>query len=271
VARPSTDTWLAAAACADLRSAHAYGVDRPAGAVRLEVDDLLYRPYLLPPRSRPLVLVGGPAERMRLIVAALTAAGHVAVRHLPEDAWREHLSVESGPPTRTRLWEPSAALLEALSSHAPRHGRTALDVACGSGRNAVYLSLESYDVTALDRLPDALERCADLARRSATGVRTLQCDLEFPGALDDLSADLVVVVRYLERSLFGPLRRAVRSGGLLVYETFTSDQAELGHPRNPRFLLQPGELRQAFADLEVLEYREGFFDGAHLARLIARG
>jgi hypothetical protein len=55
-----------------------------------------------------------------------------------------------------------------------------------------------------------------------------------------------------------------------VYETFTTDQAEVGHPRNPRFLLQPGELRNAFPDLELLSYREGFFEGAHLARLVAR-
>jgi SAM-dependent methyltransferase len=145
-----------------------------------------------------------------------------------------------------------------------------VDIACGSGRNAVYLALLGYDVIAIDRLPDALERCTDLAARSGIAVRVEQRDLEFPGALDDLTADLVVVVRYLERTLFGPLRRAVRPGGLLVYETFTSDQAELGHPRNRRFLLDPGELLEAFSELETLEYREGFFDGAHLARLVAR-
>jgi SAM-dependent methyltransferase len=270
VAPVPADSWLRGAACIDLRDAAAHAARRPAGAVRLEVDDLLYRPYLLPPRSRPLVLVGGPRERLQLVIHALRAAGHADVRHLPEESWREHLAEETGPPARARLWEPSRALAEALAGVEPPRGRTALDLACGAGRNAVYLALQGWAATAVDILPDALDRVRDLAARSGVEVHTLRLDLEFAGALDDLSADLVVVVRYLERTLFGPLKRAVRPGGLLVYETFTTDQAELGHPRNPRFLLQPGELRGAFADLQVLSYREGFFDGAHLARLVAR-
>lgn len=267
---PSGDSWIRDAACIDLRDAAAHACDRPAGAIRLEIDDLLHRPYLLPPRSRPLLLIGGDRERMRLVVEALQAAGHAAVRHLPEESWREHLAAETGAPRCTRLWEPAAALVDALSTQPQPVGRTAIDLACGSGRNAVYLALEGWDVLAIDRLPDALERVQDLAARSGVTVRTQRMDLEFPGALDDLRADLVVVVRYLERTLYGPLQRVLRPGGLLVYETFTRDQADAGHPRNPRFLLQPDELRTAFPDLEEVSYREGFFDGAHLARLVAR-
>ena len=267
---PRGDAWLRNAACVDLRDAAACAAERPVGAVRLTVDDLLHRPYLLPPRSRPLVLVGGPSDALRLVVEALGAAGHADVRHLPEEAWRAQLPAETGPPSRTRLWEPSPALVEALKSHPLPEGRAALDLASGSGRNAVYLALEGWDATAVDVLPDALERVRDLAARSGVGVHTARIDLTFPGALDELRADLVVVVRYLERTLFGPLQRVLRPGGLLVYETFTTDQAEVGHPRNPRFLLQPGELRTAFPDLELVSYREGFFEGAHLARLVAR-
>jgi SAM-dependent methyltransferase len=263
------DAWLQQAACADLRDAAEHVAERPLGAVSLEVDDLLYRPYLLPPRSQPLVLVGGPPERMPLVVRALRAAGHADVRHLPASVWRAHLEAESGPPTRTRLWEPSPALVEALGSHPLPPGSTALDLACGAGRNAVYLALCGFEVTAVDILPDALARVNELALHSAVHVNCVQRNLEFPGALDDLRADLVVVVRFLDRALFGPLQRTVRPGGLLVYETFTVDQAESGHPRNPKFLLEPDELRRAFPDLRTILCREGFFDGAYLARLVA--
>ncbi len=265
----SPDPWLGIAACADLRGEAAHAVERPRGAVALEVDDLLYRPYLLPPRSQPLVLVGGPRERMPLVVQALRSAGHAEVRHFPAEAWRSHLEVESGPPSRTRLWEPSPALVDALALHPLPAGSTALDLACGAGRDAVYLALCGYRVTAIDVLPDALVRVQDLAARSRVTVRALQRDLREPGALDGMQADLVVVVRFLERSLFGPLQRAVRPGGMLVYETFTTDQAECGHPRNPRFLLEPNELAAAFPGLRMELYREGCFDGAHLARLVA--
>jgi SAM-dependent methyltransferase len=238
--------------------------------VRLDVDDLLYKPYLLPPRHRPLVLVGGPSARMPVVVRALTAAGHALVRHLPDPGWRAHLSVESGPPTRRHLWEPSEALVEALRLHRVAPGATALDLACGSGRNAVWLALQGFDVLAVDILPDALERTRDRAQQLGVSVRTRQMDAEFPGALDDVHADLVVVVRFLDRTLFGPLQRVVNPGGVLVYETFTAEQAELGHPRSPKHLLRTGELATAFPDLETLVSREGFFDGAHLARLVAR-
>jgi SAM-dependent methyltransferase len=257
------------AACVDLRAADLYAQDRPRGAVRLEVDDLLHRPYLLPARSQPLVLVGGDATKMQLVVTALRAAGHAHVRHLPDEGWREHLAIESGPPSRTHLWEPSPALVAGLALHAPPAGGTAIDLASGAGRNAVYLAIRGYAATAIDILPDALERSRDLAARSGVTVRTQVADLEFPGALDELRADVVVVVRFLDRSLFGPLQRVINPGGLLVYETFTTDQIETGHPRNPRYLLEPGELATAFPDLQTLDAREGYFDGAHLARIVA--
>jgi SAM-dependent methyltransferase len=264
------DAWIAAAACVDLRGPAEHAHDRPAGSVRLDVDDLLYKPYLLPPRHRSLVLVGGSAARIPLVARALLAAGHPHVRHFPDPAWRQHLTVESGAPTRTRLWEPAEALVEALQVQPMPHGARALDVACGSGRNAVWLALSGFEVVAVDILPDALERTRDRAAHAGAAVETRQMDVEFPGALDDMHADLVVVVRFLDRALFGPLQRVVDPGGLLVYETFTVDQAELGHPRNPKHLLQPGELAGAFPGLETLVSREGFFDGAHLARLVAR-
>ena len=132
------------------------------------------------------------------------------------------------------------------------------------------MALQGYDVTAFDNLPDALVKADELASRSSVAIRTVQRDVTFPGALDEERADVVVVVRFLDRVLFGALQRAVKPGGILVYETFTVEQASIGHPCNPRYLLEPDELAHAFPQLETRLYREGFFDGAYLARLIAR-
>jgi len=265
-----TELWLQGAACVDLRDAAAYARERPAGAVRLDAEDVLLRSYLLPPRHRPLVLIGGPADRIPLLVTSLLSAGYPEVRHFSAAMWQAHLPVETGPPTRSHLWEPAQALHEALALHALPRGATALDVACGTGRNAVWLAVQGFDVLAVDLLPDALERVQDRAARLGAVLRTQQMDVEFPGALDDMHADLVVVVRFLDRALFGPLQRVVNPGGLLVYETFTIDQLEQGHPKNPKYLLRHDELPGAFPDLATLSYQEGFFDGAHLARLIAQ-
>src|SRR5262245_53545818 len=124
----------------DLRNPDAHATSRPRGAVRLDLDDVLCRPYLLPARSRPLALIGGTPENIAPVLRSLRAAGHADLRHFPGETWRDHLPAETGARTRTHLWEPSRALVAALEEHgAFLPGTTALDLACGSGRNAVYL------------------------------------------------------------------------------------------------------------------------------------
>ena len=82
--------------------------------------------------------------------------------------------------------------------------------------------------------------------------------------------DTIVVIRYLHRPLFGALIDALRPGGLLIYETFTRAQARRGKPTNPEFLLVDGELRTLVAPLEIVDWREGEFDGADVASVVAR-
>ena len=70
------------------------------------------------------------------------------------------------------------------------------------------------------------------------------------------------------------LLRSLAPGGLILFETFTAGQLATGHPRNPAFVLAPGELLRLTAGVEVLHYREGPVqrDGrlVHLASLAAR-
>jgi tellurite methyltransferase len=75
--------------------------------------------------------------------------------------------------------------------------------------------------------------------------------------LKDESLDAIVNINFLDRTLFPKFARALRPGGWLIAETFLVDQAVLGHPRDPRFLLGHGELRALADGLEVEEYREG--------------
>jgi SAM-dependent methyltransferase len=149
-------------------------------------------------------------------------------------------------------------------------GGLALDVACGSGHNALFLAAAGFRVRALDRNPEALAQLAAGARRLGLPVDAEAVDLERPGAeLGDAAHALIVVARYLHRPLFPALRRALAPGGVLVYETFTVDQAAHGHPRNPAFLLEHGELPRLVAPLEVLRERDGLFEGRRVAGVVA--
>ncbi len=165
---------------------------------------------------------------------------------------------------------PSALLASAVAM-GPR-GR-ALDLACGDGRNALFLARRGFVVDAVDLAYAALRHLAVRARREGVAVHSIQADLErWP--LPDSRYGIVVNTRYLQRSLFASMRRAVAPGGVVVFETFLRQQAEIGHPRNPNFLLEAGELRHQFEGFDFLLYEEGLHEegdgGAFLARMMAR-
>ena len=136
-----------------------------------------------------------------------------------------------------------------LTTH--RHllpGGDALDLACGHGRHALWLAKQGWRVTAIDRDGGALRELAEEASRRGLVVTTRLADLE--GGSATLSAetfDVIVVVHYLHRPLFSQLLAALRPGGVLVYETFTTAQAARGKPTDPDFLLRPGELAISLA------------------------
>ena len=146
-----------------------------------------------------------------------------------------------------------------------------MDVACGRGRHALWLARHGWRVTAIDRHAGVVRDLDSDARRQGLTISARVADLEAgPALLPEEAFDVVVVVHYLHRPLFPRLLAAVRPGGVLVYETFTTAQAARGKPTNPDFLLRPGELRELVSSLELIDSREGEFDGRDVASIVAR-
>jgi tellurite methyltransferase len=147
----------------------------------------------------------------------------------------------------------------------------ALDVACGTGRDAVWLALQGMDVDAIDHLPDALERATSLARRNRVTLNPIEKDIELDPTLPT-GYDLVCVFRYLHRPLWPALRDAVNPGGYIIYETFHTRTCEAGgRPSSPDHLLQTGELSAAFDGFEILIARDATERGGrYFSSLLAR-
>jgi len=164
---------------------------------------------------------------------------------------------------------PAAWLID--HAHLLPDSGTAIDIACGRGRHALWLAERGLTVRAVDRNPDAIAALDAETRRRGLPIRAEVLDLESgEPELGRETADVIVVVHYLHRPLFSGLISALRPGGLLIYETFTHAQARRGKPTNPAFLLAPGELTRLVAPLDIIASREGVFDDRDIASIVAR-
>ena len=134
-----------------------------------------------------------------------------------------------------------------------------LDLACGSGRNGLVLAEQRIPVVFADRSSADLNAIEQQLTESDLPGRTWQVDLEQPGVnpLAGKHFSAVLVFNYLHRPLIPALRDAVIPGGLVIYETFTVQQPRFGRPKNPDFLLQPGELKAIFQGWDIVHNFEG--------------
>ena len=150
-----------------------------------------------------------------------------------------------------------------LQRFAPATPGTALDVACGSGRNLRWLVKAGWQVTGIDRDVAATAPLQSLAK-------IVDADIEHgPWPLAGPQFDLVVVCNYLWRPLFDTIRSSVKPGGLLIWETFADGQQTIGRPSRPDFLLQRGELLRVCHDWRIVAYEDLFEDGVN-ARFVQR-
>ncbi len=166
-----------------------------------------------------------------------------------------------------RRQQPSSFLVENIDL-LPK-GR-ALDLAMGGGRNAVYLAKIGYETEGIDISRKEVGAALELARKSGVGLKAHIRDLEGNVHFDEASYDVIVCFNYLHRPLISKMKNALRTGGMIVYETYIVDQARFGRPRNPNHLLKRNELLNMFREFRCLRYREGIIENRKaLAGIVA--
>jgi len=139
-----------------------------------------------------------------------------------------------------------------------RPGSRALELACGLGRDALWLAAQGYTVDALDISLTALRRARAEMRRRGLRVHFVAADLDHI-PLAPRPYDLVYVYRFLDRRLFGAIRAFVRPGGVVIYETLNVRRLHDFPDTSPDHMLALDELPTYFPGWEVLEASD---DGA---------
>lgn len=182
-------------------------------------------------------------------------------------AWEKRYSSKERP---DEDFEISPARLVVETAEKLRPGR-ALDLACGAGRNALWLSEHGWRVTAVDGAPGAIRALLARASEKRLNVETFVADLEeHQFKIAPAVWDLIAMCYYLQRDLFGPAKKGIVPGGILLAIVHVTSPGE--EPTSHR--LRPGELKNYFRGWQILHYYEGSpLDAAHrrpVAEIAAR-
>jgi len=152
-----------------------------------------------------------------------------------------------------QLFETPAPLVQEFAG--PLQPGAALDLACGPGRNALFLAERGWHVTAVDGSPIAIDLLSQRARRKNLNIDLRVANLErgeyqiSPGAFD-----LIVDSYYLQRDLIPAMQRGVREGGTIIAIVHLADPDQ---PHGTPTRATPGELRTYFAGWTILHDFEG--------------
>jgi SAM-dependent methyltransferase len=121
---------------------------------------------------------------------------------------------------------------------------TALDIACGNGRNSLFLARKGFCVDAVDISTVAMNHLAGRNQRI-----TAICQDMDTWNIPQNRYEIVVNVRFLDRRLFPMIQEGLKPGGVLVFESFMGG-------KNEEYCLKQNELLHAFLSFHIVYYEE---------------
>lgn len=161
-------------------------------------------------------------------------------------------------------FESPRDFLIAQARHLPDQG-LALDIALGLGGNAGFLIERGWRVIGVDIAEVGVRRAKERWPLLMAAVIDLT-RYQWPPC----SFDVILNFYYCQRDLWPRFRSMLKPGGVLIMETMTIEMLHTRPDYSPEYLLQPGELRHAFAEWEMLVYREGWVEmGLNAPRAVA--
>jgi len=136
----------------------------------------------------------------------------------------------------------------------------ALDIASGEGRNAVFLAQNGFEVDAVDISEKGLKKAQKFAREKGVKINTFLVDLD-RHPIGKERYDLIADFYFLRRRLIPRIKKGLKKGGKVIFETYLLEHRKLGTggPKQAKYFLKPNELLRLFKDFGILFYREGIF------------
>ena len=169
---------------------------------------------------------------------------------LKVEGWEQRYRAEANAPDDT-VPQPTPLVERFLTGVQPG---TALDLAAGTGRNAIWLARRGWTVTAVDGAATALNLLHKRSAGLGGSVQTVLADLQSGEyAIEPASWDAILICYYLQRDLLEPAKVGVRPGGTLIVIVHTTEGQE--QPNETR--TRPGELVEYFAGWDILHQYEG--------------
>ncbi len=130
----------------------------------------------------------------------------------------------------------------------------ALDLAMGEGRNGVYLATQGFEVVGIDISEKGLQKAHRLAKANGTTIETRVADLESI-QLEKGVYDVALCAYYMQRDLFAQMKDSLKSGGMVVVETYNTDYLKYRSSFRREWALEENELLEIFKDYKIIRYQ----------------
>lgn len=160
------------------------------------------------------------------------------------------------------LLDPEKSLVENIAYF--KKG-SVLDIACGDGRNALFLLKNGFKVTGVDFSSKALERLRKFAERNNHFVNTIQIDLIISNSLKDIGIfDNILINHYrLNKEQLEDVKNHITDGGILFITGF-GYKHRVDSKIKKEDLIQPADFDHLKNCFELISYAEaqddrGFF------------
>ena len=169
---------------------------------------------------------------------------------------------------KSELLRPREASVNIKKYAEKSAGAKALDLACGAGRNTVFLAKQGYEVDALDIAEVALDAlrleagCEQVSER--VNAQHLDLDSYVPSPEH---YELIIMMNFLDRALIKRAQEGLKREGLFIVETYMDDESNEKKDSNVENLLQKEELITLFEGYELLFYEEFMNESHELYRM----